>query len=63
MAVNSQWRIAGVFDRVFRIGLDYPAMYQTADILGIEVTPAVFRKIQALEAFEIKRHAEQVSGS
>jgi hypothetical protein len=50
-AVNTQWRASGFG----LVGLDYPAVWQTAEILEIEVTKPLFKKIQALERFELSR--------
>jgi len=37
------------------IGLDYPAVWQVADILGIPITPALLNKIRILEMEWLKR--------
>jgi len=54
-AVQTQWRGAGMGI----IGLDYLAVQQEADRLGIEATPAVMNKLRALEAATLRQvHAE-----
>lgn len=49
--VNTQWR-ASAFSI---IGLDYSAMFQVAEVLYIDMTPDLFRKIRALEKYELER--------
>lgn len=44
-SVSTQWRMA----KVRPIGLDYTALYQTAQIMHIEMNISMLRKIQALE--------------
>lgn len=41
-----QVRISGLSDI---IGIDYNALFQVATVLGIEVTPGVLKKINAME--------------
>jgi len=43
--VWTQWRV-GINGPV---GLDYPAVYQTAAVMGIKITPIILRKIRAVE--------------
>lgn len=45
MMTGTQWRVGtrGAY------GLDYPAVIQAAAILGIEMTPGLFKKIRAVE--------------
>ncbi|MDU2063781.1 MAG: DUF1799 domain-containing protein [Sporomusaceae bacterium] len=62
IAVRTQWR-TGIIGAAGMMtpcptGLDYPAVYATAKILEIDVTPALFHKLQALEIFELKRVKE-----
>jgi len=40
------------------VGLDWPAVLQIAALHGITVGPSMFRKIQALEIYEITRKVE-----
>ncbi len=49
--VNTQWRVSngGI------VGLDYTAVFAIAEVYGIELTPALCRKIKALEIYEIRR--------
>jgi hypothetical protein len=49
--VNTQWRVSngGI------VGLDYTAVFAIAEVYGIELTPALCRKIKALEIHEIRR--------
>jgi hypothetical protein len=49
--VQTQWRVS--FGGL--VGLDYPAMFQMADRLGIETPPGMLSKIKALELSTIKR--------
>src|SRR5690554_1446570 len=48
---NTQWRVSGFSP----IGLDYPAVFQIAEIYGIQVTPALFFKLKSLELQEINK--------
>ncbi|MBQ7418165.1 MAG: DUF1799 domain-containing protein [Acidaminococcaceae bacterium] len=43
---NGQVRTAGLGSVV---GIDYNAMFKVADLLGIDMIPAVLAKVQALE--------------
>lgn len=54
VAVHTQWRAgpAGV------IGLDYPAVYQEAALMGIDLSPGLRSKIKALERFELNRQVQ-----
>lgn len=54
-ALQSQWRVSGFG----MVGLDYSQIWPVADVLEIEVTADVFRKIRLLEAEELKQQAEQ----
>lgn len=49
--VNTQWR-ASAFQVV---GLDYPAMFQVAEVLYIDMSPDLFGKIRELERYELER--------
>ena len=67
MAVRTQWRV-GVFGAhgfmgPCLIGLDYSAIAVTAEMLEIDISPAVLHKLQALELFEINRSKEDINGS
>ena len=42
---GTQWRVG----MRGACGLDYPAVIQAAEILGIEMTPGLFKKIRAVE--------------
>jgi len=33
------------------MGFDYPALWQIADVLGIEITPGLIRRIKTIETF------------
>ncbi len=59
MAIRTQWRvgIVGAAGLVGPqpIGLDYGAVYAVARTMMTEITPAVLRKLQALEIFEVNR--------
>lgn len=54
-ALQSQWRVSGFG----MVGLDYSQIWPVADVMEIEVTADVFRKIRLLEAEELKKQAEQ----
>ncbi|MCF8094473.1 MAG: DUF1799 domain-containing protein [Desulfobacteraceae bacterium] len=54
-ALQSQWRVSGFGI----VGLDYSQIWPVAEMLEIEVTPDVFRKIRMLEAEELKEQAEK----
>ncbi len=58
-AANTQWRIAGHMGGICFIGLDYNALYQVADTLCIEITPAMLAKIRLLESRERERQNSQ----
>jgi hypothetical protein len=53
MCIHTQWRAgpAGV------IGLDYPAVYQEAALMGVDLSPGFRAKIRALERFELNRQS------
>jgi hypothetical protein len=53
--VNTQWRV-GAFTLV---GLDYPAVFQIAELYGVEVTPGLFQKLKALELRELTRDRKE----
>jgi len=42
---STQWRVSmnGL------VGMDYPAVYQTARIMGVKINPIVLKKIRAVE--------------
>jgi hypothetical protein len=48
---QAQWRAGGLGV----IGLDYGCLIQLAQLMNIEWTPGLLRKIQALEAYTLKR--------
>lgn len=50
LVVNTQWRTG--FGGA--AGLDYVAVFAVAEVYGLEVTPALFRKIKALEMYELR---------
>lgn len=51
LAAQTQWRAS--FGGL--IGLDYPAVFQLAELYGIEMTPGMMSKVQALERATLKR--------
>lgn len=55
--VWTQWRV-GMNGPV---GLDYPAVYQTAAIMGVKMTPTVFMKMRAVErkALEVMHSGQE----
>jgi len=57
--INTQWRV-GAFAIV---GLDYPAVFQVAELLGLELTPNLFYKIQLLEGKSLERFRKEVKQS
>jgi len=50
-AMQTQWRASGFGV----IGLDYAQIWPVAELLEIDVTQDVFRKIRLLEAEELKK--------
>jgi hypothetical protein len=58
-AVCTQWRAGGMGI----IGLDYGVAMEMADRMGIEWSPAVMIKIQALERATLKGAASDPAGS
>lgn len=44
-AIQTQWRVG----MGGAIGLDYPAVYQTAAMLGIKINPVMLTRIRAVE--------------
>ena len=50
-AAATQWR-TGPFGA---IGLDYPAVFRVAKIIGVEMHPANLMRLQALERAELSR--------
>lgn len=50
-AVSTQWRVG--MDGP--IGLDYPAVFAVADLLNIDVTPAMLRKLRVIETSVIEK--------
>lgn len=54
--IHTQWRAgpAGA------IGLDYPAVYQEASLMGIDLSPGLRAKIRALERYELNRQTSEV---
>jgi hypothetical protein len=51
LAVQTQWRAS--FGGL--LGLDYPAMFQMAEFLGVEMSPGTLAKMKALEFSTLKR--------
>lgn len=54
-AARTQWRVG--MDRL--VGLDYPAVFQLAAILDIEITPCLLKKLDALETYTLKCQQEK----
>lgn len=54
-AVRTQWR-TGFGGPV---GLDYPAVFATARVLGVDMTPHVLRRLAMLEADALRRFASR----
>ena len=44
-AIQTQWRVA--FGGL--VGLDYPAVFQVAAVMGIEIDDLILKKVQGLE--------------
>ena len=53
--VQTMWRVG----QAALIGLDWPAVFQTAAIHNITMNPSMFQKIQQLELYEIRRVAKK----
>lgn len=51
LAVQTQWRVS--FGGL--VGLDYPAMFQMAEFMGIEMSAGTLAKIKALEMATLNR--------
>jgi hypothetical protein len=51
LKVQTQWRVGMAL-----VGLDYPAVLATAQILGIAITQELFEQIQVLE-FDVLEEA------
>jgi hypothetical protein len=43
-------------------GLDYPAAFAVAEVLGIVVSPSLLRRIQALERWQLGRWSVEPTG-
>jgi len=57
--IGTQWRdgYSGI------IGLDYPAVFKVAEVMGFEMEPATFLKIRTLEHLQLeKAHAPRAKG-
>jgi hypothetical protein len=54
--ISTQWRVSAFS----LVGLDYPAVFQTAELLGIELIPSLFFKIKLLENKTLERAREEV---
>jgi hypothetical protein len=55
LVVHTQWRAGPVGV----IGLDYPAIYQEAVLMEIDLSPGMRAKIRALERFELIRSTSE----
>ena len=43
----------------YKVRLDYNAVFKTAEIFDIEITPAIFNKLKAIEKEELKKQGEE----
>lgn len=43
----------------YKTGLDYTAVYHIAETLGIEMTPAILKKIQSIEYEELVKQGDK----
>lgn len=59
MEVNTQWRAGGMGV----VGLDYPAVYQEAARLGIEISNCTMAKVKALERHSLQELASNDQGN
>jgi hypothetical protein len=50
LAMSTQWRIASTMSSTFATGLDYGVIEITARNAELELTPAVFSDVRALES-------------
>ena len=50
--MTSQWRVSGFGFA----GLDYNALYRTAEVMQIQMTEDILVKIQRLEAYTLERN-------
>ena len=55
---STQWRNDGFG----RTGMDYNAFIAVAGVFGLEFTPAMLKKIRAVERYEIDRDAKRRKG-
>ncbi len=55
---STQWRVGFSL-----VGLDYLAVYETAKIHEIEMTPQLHQKIRVLERFELERAKKEADGN
>jgi hypothetical protein len=53
--INTQWRV----NAFALVGLDYPAVFQIAEVYGWEITPAIYEKLRILEIHELDRHRKE----
>lgn len=55
------WTLAGTQWRVgfSVVGLDFPAVFQIAELHGIEMTPNLFQKLKVLEIATLKKQNDK----
>jgi hypothetical protein len=54
MSLSTQWRMASGLSGTFATGLDYQAIEPTARMIGVELSPAVFSDVRALESASLQ---------
>lgn len=57
MLANTQWRIQGLVP----VGLDFPAVFQIAEVNLVEVTPALFQKMRLLETCQLTKEIKEAN--
>jgi hypothetical protein len=57
-AAGTQWRSGGFSV----VGLDYPAVYKIAEVIGIEETPILHQKLRILESLQLRKWSKKEAG-
>lgn len=50
LSCQTQWRAFGVGVSIIWLGLDYQAVRVAADLMGIEISPALFADLRVMES-------------
>lgn len=54
LSLSTQWRMSSGMAGTFATGLDYQAIEPTARMIGVELSPAVFSDVRALESASLQ---------